>query len=166
MSEYKYPWVPREYYLAVKGACSMIRATGYFNKAVSYYSRRYGVDPDELAKHIRARQSAGQKGKTPKSAGNNKGKQYKWFIVVEQSFCEGNGSFCYSYPKVLKGLTAETVVKKYDYADWSKTNRSNIAGSAWAEEYIHVAIAEFNTKEEAEKALPDWEELAESWRRR
>ena len=70
----KYPYIAdKRMYAAVMGACSYIRDTGYFNKAVSYYADKYGVDENELAKHIRARQSSGQKGKTRK---------YKYFLIV------------------------------------------------------------------------------------
>jgi len=71
---YKYPFIPdKTMYAAVMGACSYIRETGYFNKAVKYYANKYGVDEDELAKHVRARQGAGQKGKS---------RQYKHFVVA------------------------------------------------------------------------------------
>lgn len=71
---YKYPFIPdKTMYAAVMGACSYIRETGYFNKAVKYYANKYGVDEDELAKHVRARQGAGQKGKTRK---------YKHFVCI------------------------------------------------------------------------------------
>ena len=63
MSKYKYPYIPRDYYPAVIQACKMIRETGWFNKAVSYYARQYDLDETELAFHIRKRQAAGQKGK-------------------------------------------------------------------------------------------------------
>ena len=60
----RYPYIAdKEMYAAVMGACSMIREMGYFHKAVSYYASRYGVDEDELAAHIRARQGVGQHGK-------------------------------------------------------------------------------------------------------
>ena len=69
--KYKYPYIADpDMYKAVMGACSWIRKDGYFNKAVSYYSRYYGVDADELAAEIRKRQAAGQRGKT-----------YSWFVV-------------------------------------------------------------------------------------
>ena len=63
MSEYKYPWVPREYFPAMMGALKMIRETGYFNKAVSYYSGKYNVDPNTLVKYIKERQGIEQKDK-------------------------------------------------------------------------------------------------------
>lgn len=70
---YKYPYISdKKMYAAVMGACSYIRDKGYFNKAVSYYANKYGVDPDELAEEIRKRQGAGQKGKTRK---------YKYYLV-------------------------------------------------------------------------------------
>ena len=59
-----FPYIAdKKMYAAVMGACSYIREKGWFNKAVSYYSKKYGVDSDELAQHIRARQSVGQRNK-------------------------------------------------------------------------------------------------------
>ena len=66
---YKYPFIPdKRMYAAVMGACKYIRETGYFNKAVQYNADKFGVDPNELEKEIRKRQSAGQKGKSSKNA--------------------------------------------------------------------------------------------------
>ena len=77
----KYPYIAdKNMYAAVMGACSWIREKGYFNKAVAYYSDRYRVDPDKLAKEIRKRQGAGQKGK---------GTSFKFYLVVgwEDHWC-------------------------------------------------------------------------------
>lgn len=63
MSEYKYPWVPREYFAAMMGALKMIQDTGHFNKAVNYYSGKYNVDPNTLVKYIKERQGIEQKDK-------------------------------------------------------------------------------------------------------
>lgn len=156
MSDYKYPFIPREYYPAVMGACKMIRETGYFNKAVSFYADKYNVDRDELEKHIRARQSAGQKGKKS----NNSGRKYKYFIVVETCWCEADGVTSYSNPAVLRGLSSESVVRRFIDSDWYFTVRNDYGGS-YAPVRGHVAIAEFQTKEEAEKALPSWETILE-----
>lgn len=68
-----YPYIKdKNMYAAVMGACSYIRDTGYFHKAVSYYADKYKVDEKELEREIRKRQAAGQKGKTRK---------YKYFVV-------------------------------------------------------------------------------------
>ena len=147
----EYPWIPREYYPAVMGACKMIRETGYFNKAVSYFADKYNVDSEELSKHIRARQAAGQKGKSCKSAG----RKYKWFIVVETVWCDANSEFVYNCPEVLKGLSANSVVRRFSERDYWLTVKSDYGGS-YAPVYGHKAIAEFQTEAEAKKALPTW----------
>lgn len=59
----KYPWIPKEYYAAVMFACKMLREGGFFNRSVTTAANYYGVDPDVLAEHVRARQAAGQRGK-------------------------------------------------------------------------------------------------------
>ena len=66
MAEHKYPYIPKKYFKPVMFACKMIRENGYFNKAVQTAANYYGVDADEVAKHVRARQGAGQKGKKRK----------------------------------------------------------------------------------------------------
>ena len=71
----KYPYIQnKKMYAAVMGACKWIRQDGYFNKAVKYYADKFNVDEKELENHIRARQSAGQKGK---KRGNYKYYRYK-----------------------------------------------------------------------------------------
>ena len=70
---YKYPYIPKEYYPAVMFACSCIRKYGTFNVAIQAAANKYGLDEEEIAKHVRKRQGAGQKGTTRK---------YKWFLVM------------------------------------------------------------------------------------
>lgn len=146
---YRYPYIAdKKMYAAVMGACSYIRAKGYFNKAVSYYADKYGVDEKELAQHIRARQGAGQKGKKS----NNAGRKYKWFIVVRTCWTDASGETDYSEPQVLKGLTAKSVVSRFSEADWNYTVRMDYGGS-YAPVVGHKAIAEFETETEAKEAL-------------
>ena len=73
MNNYKYPYIPKDYYPAVMYACSLIRKYGTFNVAVKTAANKYGVDKDEVAKHVRKRQGAGQKGTSRK---------YKYYVVV------------------------------------------------------------------------------------
>ena len=74
MGEYKYPYVPKEYYPAVMFACKIIRQNGTFNKAINSSAKYYGVDPAVLSKYVRERQGAGQRGK--------KRAPYKWYAVA------------------------------------------------------------------------------------
>lgn len=69
----KYPWIPKEYYAAVMYACKLIRDNGNYNKSIRIASNYYDVDEDTLSKHVRARQAAGQKGKTRK---------YKYYVSL------------------------------------------------------------------------------------
>ena len=158
MKGYRYPYIPNKtMYAAVMGACSYIRETGYFNKAVSYYAEKYQVDADELAKHIRARQSVGQKGRRS----NSTGRKYKWFIVCQTIWCEADGETTYSNPQVLKGLTEETVISRFSESDWKNTVRNDYGG-AYAPVYGHKAIAQFDCETDANKALPNWENLVDT----
>ena len=148
----KYPYIPdKRMFAAVMGACSYIRETGYFNKAVSYYADKYSVDEKELAAHIRARQAAGQKGRTSAS----KGRKYKWFIVCEAVSSEAYPEPTYNSPKIVRGLTPENVERRYTDHDFYRTMKADYGG-VYAEQYDHVVIASFDTKEEAEKYLPHW----------
>ena len=148
----KYPYIPnKRMFAAVMGACSYIRETGYFNKAVSYYADKYSVDEKELASHIRARQAAGQKGRTSAS----KGRKYKWFFVCETIFTDADPVPDYHYPEIVRGLTPQTVERRYSDHDFIRTMREDYGGN-YAPSYDHVVIASFNTKEEAEKNLPHW----------
>lgn len=69
----KYPFIPREYYPAVMFAAKIVREDGTFNRAVEIASEYYGVDPEEVEKHLRARQAAGQKGKKRGS--------FSWYVI-------------------------------------------------------------------------------------
>ena len=157
----KYPYIPdKKMYAAVMGACSYIRETGYFNKAVSYYADKYNVNEEELAQHIRARQSAGQKGRESKT----KGKKYKYFIVCEAQKCDADGEPYYFHPMILRGLSESTVTERFFEHDLFEHDRYRTIqadyGGAYAPYFYHVVIASFNTKAEAEKALPQWKEIA------
>lgn len=66
MAENKYPYIPKSLYPAVMYACSLIRKYGTFNVACRTAANHYGVDADDVEKHVRARQAAGQKGKSRK----------------------------------------------------------------------------------------------------
>lgn len=108
--EYKYPYISdKNMYAAVMGACSYIRKTGWFNKAVAYYAKKYRVDQDELEKHIRARQGAGQKANNA----NNR-RKYSWFAVEYCMALMNDDGVIYDYHartyyEARKGISAETV---------------------------------------------------------
>lgn len=157
MADYKYPYIKggKAMVAAVLGACKMIRDTGYFNKAVRYYANRYGVDEYELEKNIRARQAAGQKGKRGQSAG----KTYKWYLICETSYCEADYEVSVRNPQIVRGLSRKTVLNRFSDSDWGRTVR-NDTGSSYSLIYGHKVIGEFETKADAEQALPDWFEMA------
>lgn len=147
MANYKYPYIPKEYYAAVMYACKLVRETGERNNAVARAARYYGVDEDEVKKHFDARIAAGQKGK--KSP--NKGKQYKYFIVVTIQGCEAQG-LDVGEVEICKGLTANTVENRFVNSDYYFCIR-NDCGGAYSPDRFHKVIAEFATKAEAEKAV-------------
>ena len=153
---YKYPYIPdKRMYAAVMGACSYIRETGWFNRAVRYYADQYDVDEEELARHIRARQAAGRKGKP--SA--NKGRKFKWFIVVSTCFTEAHGENFASNPQILKGLTSDSVERRFLESDEKETIQNDYGGS-FSPRISHMTLGEFDTKEDAENSLKKWKRLA------
>lgn len=106
MSKYKYPFIAdKKMYAAVMGACQMICDTGWFNKATGYYADKYGVDEEELKKHIRARQVAGKKISAKR--------KYYYFAVEYSMGCERSGTDyfvpeCARYT-VKRGTSADNV---------------------------------------------------------
>lgn len=84
---YKYPWIPREYYAAVMYACKMIREYGTFNKSCHIAAEYYGVDEDEVRRHVSARSGAGKKGRKSATAG----RKFKYWLVVPGHECEALG---------------------------------------------------------------------------
>lgn len=150
---YKYPYIAdKRMYAAVMSACKYIRETGCFNMAVRYNAEKFGVDAVELEKEIRKRQSAGQTGKRSRSFG----KKYRYFIVVEQVHTDASG-YVYNDPIILKGLSRESVEKRFSDLDWKRTIRADYGGS-YAPVYDHIAIADFDTEEGAKAALPKWKD--------
>lgn len=142
----KYPYIPdKKMYAAVMGACKWIREDGYFNKAVSYYADKYGVSRTELAKHVRARQAAGQMGK--------KREKYKYYILDgrESSNC---GMYNDNRPVIVKATSAENA-RKHFYKEEDRTMRRAFESQdlvVW-----HEVLGEYETREEAREALAQME---------
>lgn len=139
MTKYKYPFIRggKNMVAAVLGACQYIRETGYFNKAVTIYSSRYGVDREELEQNIRARQAAGQKGQSRK---------YYWFIVEKYDFYAEAGVPCVCQD-TFNGLTVRKATsEKNACKSWSDNT-----GSAYDNVHIEIAIGKYDTEAEAYK---------------
>ena len=139
MEGYKYPYIPnKRMYAAVMGACKWIRQSGYFNKAVSYYADKYNVDADELAKHIRARQGAGQKGK--------KRGTYKYYVVLTWESCDADGVAHLYGIDIKKALTPSNAK-----GSWFNYNRSQDYGGSYALFRFDEVYREYQTKKEADE---------------
>lgn len=157
---YKYPYIAdKKMYAAVMGACSYIRETGYFNKAVSYYADKYGVDAAELEAHIRQRQGAGQKGKTRK---------YKYYVIValRDYYMGGDEGRFASWEWEEKEYAANTFVKviRATSAKNAKDQISKNNPMPWdsgADEMIVKRIIEYEDKKEADKRAEDikWQDI-------
>ena len=143
----KMPYIPnKKMYAAVMGACSYIRATGYFNKATQFYADKYGVDVDEVRKYVRARQSVGQKG--------TKRGEYKFFAIEYSMGNERNG--CDFFEKEFARYTIKKGLSKHSVI------RSICKDEDNASEYeaIHQfgRFEEFNTLQEARKRVREWQD--------
>ena len=146
---HKYPFIPdKRMYAAVMGACSYIRETGYFNKAVSYYADKYNVDEDDLAKHIRARQSAGQRGRTSSA----KGKKYKWFIVSDVYYCDAYGEEEPTNHRIERGISKDSILNRHFESDL-RFSRANDYGGSYAPSRTTLCSAGYSTEQEALDAL-------------
>lgn len=151
MAEYKYPYIPKEYYPAVMFACKLIRQNGQFHRAINSASKYYGVNAEELEKHVRARQGAGQKGKTRST--------YKYYAV---QFDVAPDIYT-DYDPLLKGnrievlkATSEKNAKNHLHDKYD--DRRYYEGSSFV--YIK-RIEEFATKNEANEKAREWHE--ERW---
>ena len=150
MSTSKYPFIPKAYYPAVMFACKLIREHGTFNRAISTAASYYHVDPDEVERHVRARQGAGQRGKTRK---------YHWYAVAYyRDCCHGDeGVFNYYY------MTIDEIYKRVKYTIIKSTSVDNIEsrlmppkdrywgdGSVYSQDMTFVLkTEEFKTEDEA-----------------
>ena len=152
-TNYKYPYIPKDYYAAVMFACKMIRENGYFNQACERAARYYGVDADEIAKHVRKRQGAGQMGKKNSTSG----RKYHWFIVVHTCQTEANGR-CVNDAEVVKALNKETAAKRFSAHNY---RMSDYSGSSYDRFYCSYAIdKQFDSEEEAQRyGKEHWEEI-------
>ncbi len=132
----KYPFIAdKKLYAAAMFACKMIREEGFFNKAVARAADHYNVDEEDVAKEVRKRQSAGQKGKPL-------GKM-KWFIV-----CSNTGDVIastFSRFRIMRGKSAETVTTKdmsyREFIDMMENDTHRL---------IEV-VGEYESKKEAEE---------------
>lgn len=145
----KLPYIPnKNLYLAVVGSCSYIRETGWFNKATSYYAKKYGVNVDEVRKLVRTAQGNGQK-----EAARKEPRKYKWFAVEYSMGGEYNGVPCFDQEHacyaVRRGLCEDSVKETMSKND------------EWWHEHAAVhwfgRVKEFESKDEAERCVRDWE---------
>lgn len=156
MGSYKYPYIPKEYYPAVMYACSNIRKYKTFHWAVNAATKKYGVDAEKVAKYVRERQGAGQKGKS---------RSYKFYVVcgwsdewvgypgdellwsqADPQKWRENRRFC---GKVIRAMNEENMRKQIPHGHIDNSGRM----SGWC--LTNAMVTEFSTKQEAEEYLID-----------
>lgn len=161
MAEHKYPYIPKKYFKPVMFACKMIRENGYFNKAVQTAANYYGVDADEVAKHVRARQGAGQKGKTRK--------YHTYGIVALRSFVHGPdlddwdhwSYFEDDYKQNLKFFIKKATSEENVIKALRELNDCDFLRGIPGDYYIPIYVTECKNETEAKEKLSalTWEQI-------
>ena len=146
MSEYKYPYVPKNYYPAVLQACKYIRDTGWFDKAINYYASRYNLDAEELAKHVRARQAAGQKASKTK-------RKYFYFAVEFSMGNERNGGAYFEKIEAQYKIVKATSARNAE----AQLSKNDDYASEYSPVHWFGRTQAANTKEEAAAIVKMWE---------
>lgn len=137
----KYPYIADpQLYAAVKCACRMIRETGYFNKACQYAADEYGFNFEDIAKEVRKRQAAGQKGS-----------KFYYFTCCRGLFYSWDTSNDFISKKFVKRAKCkENIIEPF---------RSHVEGGILD---LYKVFKQYNTKKEAEENLEnDFKEYAE-----
>lgn len=142
-NDYKYPYIPYEYYGAVMMACRMIREDGFFNKDTEIAANYFDVDVDEVRKHVRKRQGAGQRGKTRK---------YKWYAcAVYRGHMYGDEGYMDWWD-----MTAQQVYDRLQYLVIKATNRKNAESQLmekfekrWEDAMLIAYFTEYDTEQRA-----------------
>ena len=152
MSNYKYPYIPKDYYPAVMFACKLIREHGTFNRAIETASNYYNVNKSTLEKHVRARQAAGQKGRK----GTNTGKKLKWWFVPRYQNAP-HEQFYEIAPIVKRGYSQKTI---------SNTLCREDKTPVWSESFYSYgeAVGPYDTKDDAESAAKQYAQEHYLWR--
>lgn len=145
-----YPWIPKEYYPAVMRVVEDYgdsQDEEWLNQLINLYSTRFWVDRREVAKHVKIRLRAERN--IP-----------SWFIVVKVVWKNGEPS--YMSPWIYSGFSAESVEDRFFNDDWKESVHYDYI----SEDSIvieHKAIAEFDTQEEAIKAMSMYDALVEKY---
>ena len=161
MAEHKYPYIPKKYFKPVMFACKMIRENGYFNKAVQIAANYYGVDADEVAKHVRARQGAGQKGITRK--------YHTYGIVALHSFiygpdldtCDHWSYFEDDYKQNLVFLVKKATSEENAIKAMRELDDCDVSRGIPGDFYIPIYVTECKSETDANEALSalTWEQI-------
>jgi hypothetical protein len=143
--EHKYPYIPKEYYAAVMFACKIIREKKSFNRGINTAAKYYSVDRDELAKHVRARQAAGQKG--------SKREKYKYYAIA--FFVAGDHYVDYQRP--FREPICFEVVKATSLKNAKNQIRNKYGNYRYGPYAFISKDKECPTEESARETLREWE---------
>ena len=143
MAKAERPYIPREYYPAVRFACKMLRETGWYNKSISKAASYYDIDEDELKEWVNKWTHA-----KPRASGY----KMKWFLVQMEISCEAN-SYCGDVRlEIVKGKSKDTVENRLADIEW-KFDRRNDTGSSYSRTMLSGVIGEYDTEEDAKTAM-------------
>ena len=144
---YKYPYIAdKRMYARVMCACSMIRESGWFNKAVEYAADKYGVDEEKLAGHIRQRQAAGRKAKKPATP-----RKYHYFIRLKYDASAEGSEHIFKGAEIIKAVSKENVENRLAEFDLYVTRKQDTGSYYDSAQYHELMDVAFDTKEQAEE---------------
>lgn len=139
-------------YVAVKSVEQEVREWGKRTDAVKRISGMLDLDPEELEACLKARRKRRAKSHPSKASGQ----KYQYFLIVKKKIANKNTK--YSDPSVRRGLTEETVLKKFFQEDMKETMMSMSKESGYYGNPVsHIVLCAFPDKSSAEKALECWE---------
>ena len=152
-SDYKYSWIPKEYYPAVMFAAKLVRQSGWFNKACRTAANYYDVDEDKVREYLSKRSHEGQAAKA------KPGKKRVYFVVEENTYtCEGSERYTRYF--TMMGYSQDAVKKRLTDSDLRYSIR-NETGSYYDSDRASTIVGEFAARSEAEDEAIRLQNIAE-----
>lgn len=145
-------------YLAVQAVEKEVRQGSKRAEAVKRIAGEFDLPEEELEACLKER----RKKRAVSHPSPAKGQTYRHYLIVKQKiFGDGTDDpiVDYSDPSVRRGLSEETVVKKFFAADMKETMMCMTSdGGYYGNPVSHIVLAGFDDKMEAQEALKRWKE--------
>lgn len=140
---YKYSYIPREYYPAVMFAAKMVRENGWFNRACKTAADYYCVDERKVREYLSQRSQDGKKAK-PQT------KRKRIYFVIRENTYSCEGSQCVTQYYTTYGYSTAATKARLSESDF-RFNRAHDTGSYWVLDRGSCIVGEFATPSEAEE---------------